>query len=246
MVLFNMQRTIRAVLFIVASLILSNLTIIQPCIVQATIPTPTHPAIYIQLNDLGYIVSYERWLTVYIGPSQTFTPYTDSEEHQIDLYYNVRWKNHQDNTWKSLDQTLEQYFGGKTYYLPHDSGTNNRPADRVTLSFGINGYDTSASYAGVVVPNVEELDFQAEAIIGYYTEDCVLIGNSSGWSNIVVYNMNQQSNTIIPDTVCSSSTLGNSPAQNDYGLKLMAGLFLLAIGVTVAVVLFIFKKTIRP
>jgi len=57
---------------------------------------------------------------------------------------------------------------------------NNRPADRVTLSFGINGYDTVGHYANVFVPNVEELDFQAEAIIGYYTDDCVLIGKSSG------------------------------------------------------------------
>lgn len=39
------------------------------------------------------------------------------------------------------------------------------------------------------VSNVGALDFQAEAIIEHYTTKCVLVDNSSGWSNMVVFDM---------------------------------------------------------
>jgi hypothetical protein len=167
----------------------------------------------------GYTI-YEKSLLVRIGSDQLFMPYNNSEGQTINLYYNLRWKDHQATVWQSLDQVRS-----KEYLFPcsrQESPTS--PVGGVGMSFGFVGSDYFGS-AGLQVPDVAQLDFQAEAFIGYYLMDSegyvldsegapIFVGQSSGWGDIVTYSISERTNTVIPGTSAPSSTLSSSPSPD--------------------------------
>jgi len=170
----------------------------------------------------GYTV-YEKWLQVRMAPMQIFMPYNNSEGQMVNLFFNLRWKDHQDTVWQSLDQVV-----AKEYYLFPSSSQESptSPVGGVFVSFGFIGSDILGSYPEARVPDVDQIDFQVEAFIGYYLMDSeggyvldgegtpIFVGQSSGWCDIVMFDMIERSNTVIPGTSAPSSTLSSSPTPS--------------------------------
>lgn len=81
--------------------------------------------------------------------NQQFTPYTDDEGNEINLYYNVRAKGHFGDEWEEL---YSRYKGSSGNPIPSNS-------EYTVLSL-------SANY-----PEGGQVDFQVEAIAGYYYDE---------------------------------------------------------------------------
>jgi hypothetical protein len=99
--------------------------------------------------------------------NQPFTPYQiDNYKHWINLWYNVSYKGHYENDWK-------------TYFSPHGgSGAfiQKSDSDYTVISF-------------TYLPSEGKIDFRIQAQIGYYTQfftpwvDYKFTGQTSGWTN---------------------------------------------------------------
>jgi hypothetical protein len=198
---------------------------------------------------------YAKWLWVSIVPDQSFMAYNNSEGQLVTLYYNLRWKDNKDTVWQSLDQRPS-----RTLYMDRQS-YSALPAGGVIIDLGVIGDKTPRPG---YVPDVDELDFQAEVIIGYYVLDSeggyvldsegvpVLVGQSSGWSDILTFNMIEQSSTVIPGTSEPSFTLSSSPDPPDgpsdgwvgliWGQATLIILLVVVIMVVVAAALVMFRK----
>jgi hypothetical protein len=119
-----------------------------------------------------------------IIPNQPFTSYKNSNGTTLGLYYIVAWKGHYENDWRT---SLPHYLASDSAYT--------------VLSFGIN-VPEYANYDGEKLGNFpieSQLDFQLEALIGYYTEITVPLfpnddssplttkdifhGENSNWTN---------------------------------------------------------------
>ena len=147
-----------------------------PYDVASTTITKTDPYTGKQTNvtTLGYHVE-NRSIEIVIK-NQQFIPYTDEEEHEINLYYDVRIKGHFEENWKNI---YSKYEGS------HPVQSNS---EYTILSLPANYPD-----GGLV-------DFQVEAITGYYYD--VLAGRpilplnelgyvkTSGWSNTQTLTIN--------------------------------------------------------
>ena len=134
--------------------------------------------------------------------NQPFTPYLDSQNNTIQLYYNIRSKGHFEN------------FTSDT-----DLGSN-----------GLSGVAASSSSTTVVsfdvanwgVPVGGQIDFQIQAFIGYtsynaeqcYTANVVTLGESS-WSNIQTITVGSGSATTstLPPTPTPYPIMTSPPVQ---------------------------------
>jgi len=187
----------------------------------------------------GYTID-EKSLWVRVAPNQIFIPYNNSEGQLIALYYNLRWKDHQDTVWQSLYQVKADtaLFRCASQEFP------NSPVGLAGFGLGFVGSDYFGS-ADAQVPDVAQLDFQAEVLIGYYLMDSesyildsegapmldsagvpimgyaldsegtpIFVGQSSDWSDIVLFDMVEGSNTVLPGTSAPSLTLSSSSSQN--------------------------------
>lgn len=103
--------------------------------------------------------------------NQPFTPYTDADGKEINLYYNVRVKGHFGEDWEEL--------------YPLYKASSNHP---VQSSSEYTVLSLSANY-----PDGAQVDFQVEAILGYYYDAMagrptvplyvLASADSSGWSS---------------------------------------------------------------
>ena len=104
--------------------------------------------------------------------NQPFTPYTDADGKEINLYYNVRVKGHFGEYWEEL----------YSRYKDHPSAIPVQSSSEFTV------LSLSANY-----PDGAQVDFQVEAILGYYYNELAgrpivplyVLGSvdSSGWSS---------------------------------------------------------------
>lgn len=145
---------------------------------QSSIPKPSVPEFTVKLVSYPYDVPPTTTTTVdpYTGKetvttqpgyhvenksieliikNQPVTPHTDAEGHMINLYYNVRVKGHFEDPWRelySIDELMREERGA------HKQGP-------VQSSFEYTVISCSADY-----PDDGEVDFQVQALAGYYTE----------------------------------------------------------------------------
>jgi hypothetical protein len=82
-------------------------------------------------------------------------------------------------------------------------------------------------------PNATQIDFQVEALIGYYTADDVFIGQSSGWSNTQTLNVSDGSTSTNLGTTSPSSS--NLQQTGNFDWEQIA---IILLGVTVIVLAF--------
>jgi len=138
--------------------------------------------------------------------NQPFTPYTDTENNTVNLHYLVRVKGHFDDSWVELGHI-------------HSSGS---VYTQVSYALG-----QGALYPILMnVPVRGKLDFQVEALAGYYTpvyhtlyqvgED--FHGETSRWSNTQTITIVESAPTATPTPSPSQSTPtpneSASPSQN--------------------------------
>jgi disulfide bond formation protein DsbB len=305
--LFNMSYINKffALAIIISMALVTLIMLIPPMSAQAEMPVPSLPTCDVTLQGPwpkyvppvyevnpstgktilikdGYTV-YEKSLWVRMAPMQIFMPYTNSEGQMVNLFFNLRWKDHQDTVWQSLDQvwSKESLFPCSRQESP------TSPVGAVGMSLGFIGSDFFGS-ASVQVPDVDQIDFQVEAFIGYYLMDSesyildsegapildsegvpifgyaldsegapIFVGQSSGWCDIVMFNMIEQSTTVLPGTSAPSLTLSSSSSQNRpsssdpsgaqfdawFGfLIILLAIIVVVIVVVVVVTLLIFRK----
>jgi hypothetical protein len=137
--------------------------------------------------------------------NQPFIRYIDSNGKVIKLYYDVRWKEHDDGSWTSFPST--------TYF------TQTTDSDGTLIIIGFKGNNESSLTDLLDFHPGSQLDFQVEASIGYYTADDVFIGKTSGWSNTqtIAIDANAAKPSENPTTPDQSGNQAN-PGINLYGI----------------------------
>ncbi len=197
-----MSRTTTTAL--IAILIASSITIIQ---LTSAASTPTVPEFTVQYGDHPYDVPTTYTTDIYTGETithqgyrvqnrtidliiknQPFSEYGDGSGNVTCLYYNVRVKGHfgSDSDWK---------------YYPEYKSFPASSGSYTTLSFSINGYTWDNSNT-IYAPAEGKLDFQVQALVGYYFTEWVSMnlpdhplagglanvfhGQKSDWSNIQI------------------------------------------------------------
>jgi hypothetical protein len=156
----------------------------------------------------------EKWVDVQIG-SQPFIRYTNSASQPVSLYYDVRWKGENDTSWLSYPhdspyQYYEAVFG--------DSGDSQPIGCLISIGFsGIKGPVNGNMQ--LLDPEDERIDFQVEALIGYYNSAHVFVGQSSGWSNTQTLTINNgvATNNVSPTPIATtdSSSRGQTPVSGE-------------------------------
>lgn len=198
------------------------------------------------ITNPGYYKD-ERRIEVSIK-NQQFTPYTDKNGNEHKLYYQVQFKGHFGDEWKTF------------YPFTFQSGSN-----RTTLTAPSNDYPPLFADS--------QIDFRVEAIIGqpgfnryvyyeggsqpmFYTDVI-----SSGWSEVLTFTIPEPgvTSTLSPmqttTSPSSSVTTGNRPSQSfdqaqSPDSMFTCPIFLIVVsalftGVVVAVVLAIFRRQIK-
>jgi hypothetical protein len=127
------------------------------------------------MTKAGY-TEVEKWVDVNIG-GQPFVPYKNSAGQHITLTYEVTWKGNHDTSWQTTPQGI--YFG--------DAGDYQSTGCLISLGFkGING--GAEGYMQLLDSTDTQIDFQVQALIGYYNSNDIFVGQSSGWSNTQTVN----------------------------------------------------------
>ena len=84
-----------------------------------------------------------------------FPPYTDDEDHEVNLYYNVRVKGHFEEGWTELYSTSE-------YYIKDHCGSSHKSPVQTSSEYTV--LSLTADY-----PKRGQVDYQVNAHVGYYT-----------------------------------------------------------------------------
>jgi hypothetical protein len=206
-------------LIIAVIIAISSIIIISPANGQIGVTNPSIPAFDVTLQtyssyiqptytvdpSTGKAVMIEeghtevaKWVGVQIG-GQPFIRYNNSDGQLISLFYNVRWKGTHDTTWQSIPQ--DRY-----YRLYEDAGNLvDSQSTGVYISIGFKGIKGPNSHLQLLDPTATQIDFQVEALIGYYTADNVFVGQSSGWSNTQTLNVSDGSIATNSGTTSPSS-----------------------------------------
>jgi len=224
-------------------LISASLTILVACPSDVLAATPSVPEFTVNYVDHSYDVPITHWTTTdpYTGnqithssggehvdnrtvdvtiTNQQFSPYVDSSNNTVQLYYNIRSKGHFEN------------WGSDT-----DLG-----------SHGMTGLQASSSTYTVVSFNIEywnvaqggQIDFEVEAVTGftvYNAQSCgtqyqTTVGNS-GWSNAQTVTIGTPSPATTPTTTIwtpiqptfnpYNPTATPSPPQNPIATPIQPG-----------------------
>jgi len=119
----------------------------------------------------GYVLYY-RTIEITVK-NQPFSPYTDANGNYINVYYNVSFKGHYEDSWAHYpDSTYEDLF-------------NASASDYTIIRMSLGNYPS--------IPDGAQLDFRLEALIGHYNYDRTPSGTeyvtgfsaytTSGWSD---------------------------------------------------------------
>ena len=186
-------------LFITLIIIMSGLTLlmVEPSNAQVGVTTPIIPgfnvtfqnySIYIPptygvdpssgkavMTKAGY-TQLDQWVNVNIG-GQPFVRYNNSAGQLISLYYGVTWKGNHDTSWQTVPQGIH-------FEDAADPGASQAIGRLISIGFkGVNSGGGAEGYMALLDPTVTQIDFQVEAMIGYYNSNDAFVGQSSGWSN---------------------------------------------------------------
>lgn len=206
-------------LSIIVILAVSSLIMINPTQGQVGVTTPSIPSFGVMYEPHTYYVSptygvdpstgkavmthegyYEEYKEVWVSISnQPFKPYNDSRGNFIELFYDVRWKGHDSNTWESIPDNIR--FTQKTDF------------DLTGIVLGFRGYEGSEGYMALLdyVPG-GQIDFQVQASIGYYTADNVFVGKTSGWTDMQTLTIPQDDSDSTPyPSPTSTASLSQNP-----------------------------------
>src|SRR3989304_7882350 len=175
-------------LLVIVVLAVSSLIAVKPASAQVGVTTPSMPEFGVGYETFTTYVppvygvdpstgkavitqegynKVDRWVKVSIS-NQPFTRYKDSNGETIQLFYDVRWKEHQDSSWETLPDDMH-FTQNPDFYL-------------TGIFIGFKGYHTDFRELIEYTPG-SQIDFQVEASIGYYTANNVFIGKTSGWTN---------------------------------------------------------------
>ncbi len=204
-------------LILIAILVFSSLIIIKSAYAQTT-PKPIvpeftlevvrssyeHPAVYSIDPYTGENVTIVQARVDYVTEivitikNQLFASYKDSNGNWIELFYNIQSKGHFSHSWNTISNM-------------YDIG----PLKQSDTGF------TTQSYWANSTPANAQIDFRAQAMIGFYHDvytgqtlngySPVFVGENSAWSSIQTLNITDSS-TIISETEPSSSPA--SPSHN--------------------------------
>jgi hypothetical protein len=196
-----MSRTITIALILILGA--SSLLIAQ--IASAQVSKPIAPEFTVQFGDHSYDVPTTYTTDIYTGETithqgyrvqnrtidliiknQPFSQYGDSSGNVTGLYYNVREKGHfgSDSDWKNYPEYTSFPASSSSY---------------TTISFSVNSYSSDNGNT-IYAPAEGALDFQVQALIGYYYTEWVSMnlpdhplaggmanvfhGQKSDWSSI--------------------------------------------------------------
>lgn len=263
-----MGHIITKLTLLVSILVVSSLILSKPTYAQVGVTTPATPdfgvrydifSTYIPpvygvdpstgkavITQAGYNSLDE---TVYIEiVNQPFIPYKDSDGHDIQLFYNIRWKDPSNNSWIYLNEVK-----GNLKWTQ----TQNSERTISTFSFREN---RNKGLLVLDMPIGSETDFQVEASIGYFTADNVFVGKTSGWTDPQAIMHAPDYSSSNPTSMPSSSatpteTHTATPQQNSTQERVLFGLnwqetAIILLGVTVVVLAFALvlsrKRTVKP
>lgn len=164
---------------------------------EQSIPKPSIPEFTIKYEDKSYDIAPTTTVDPYNGQTITvpgshvkasaieiriqnedFSPFTtDSGNHKVNYYYNIRWKGHFEENWNSA--FLANYGSG---FFPRSTGTETVFSTEGQYTCGFNIPNTANFSPG------DQIDFQVEAMIGYVVdpgpfESEIFQGETSGWSS---------------------------------------------------------------
>jgi hypothetical protein len=168
----------RATLPLITVLVLSSLVMVFAVSAQS-IPTPSVPEFTLRYVDYSYDIPPVYGVDEYTGENvlkhygehvdkrtieikitnQPFTPYTDEENHTINLYYNVQYMGHFGGCWYTL-------YGDNAHYRIQDY---NSQYTIINYTYAINLHD---------MPKRGEMEFRVQASIGY---ESASRNPSTGW-----------------------------------------------------------------
>jgi len=141
----------------------------------------------------GYEV-VNKWVGVRVW-GQPFWEYNNAAGQRVLLYYHVRWQSNLDTAWQSFPSEVKYY---------HDSMDPwDTEGEGCIISIGFKGIEGVGMQ--LIDPNAETIDFQVEALIGYYDSNDNFVGQTSGWSNTQTIT--------IPASDSSSSSSSSSPTS---------------------------------
>jgi hypothetical protein len=187
----------------------SNHCVVQASIAATTIQKPSVPEFTLMLVAHPYDVpsttttkidQYTGEETVITTPgyhienksievvieNQPFTPYTDEEDNEINLYYDVQIKGHFGDDWKSV--------GSISAYPEGPQSNSQLDSEHTIISIETDNY-----------PSEAVLDFRVQALIGYYApygRNAVIFGfeffgQKSTWSDIQTFSFVESA--VIPE-----------------------------------------------
>lgn len=202
-------------LLLALTLTVSSLIMVESTFAQS-IPKPSVPEFTLRYIDYSYDIPAVYGIDQYTGETVMkqygehvdkrtievkirnlpFTPYTDEENHTINLYYNVQVRGHFEGTWKML-------YGDNAHYKIQDYRSQYTI---INYTYAINLRD---------IPQRGKMDFQIQALRGYEYADrnpstgwmdpyyfYHIIGEESGWSSTQTIS--------IPDGAVSNSNSQNA------------------------------------
>lgn len=179
-------------LFLALIIAMSCLTLLmaKPAFAQ-TIPTPSVPEFTVKFVDASYNVAPSSSINPYTGQNvtvegyhvenrtieliiknQPFVSYNSNGEN-VSFYLNVREKGHYEENWTNI-YTVDNYY------------TSASNGDYTTLTYSLD--PNAPPWLDNNLPSGGQLDFQAEALIGYIGRTVgfaswYFTGQESGWSN---------------------------------------------------------------
>lgn len=230
-------------LLLITILAVSSLITIKPALAQVGVTTPSIPAFDVTLQTYPHYIpptygvnpstgkavmtkegytEVEKWVRVEIG-GQPFLRYNNSAGQLISLFYNVRFKGNHDTSWESIPHL--RYEDAGTFVDSSSIG--------LLINIGFKGIKGPAEgWMELLEPNAAQIDFQVEALIGYYDSNDVFVGQSSGWSNTQTLTISDNSST----TTSGTSPSGNSGTpQIDFYGPTVAAVIILTVAVALAI-----------
>ncbi len=163
-----------------------------------------------ELVQAGYHVQ-NRSIEVIIK-NQNFNNFQDQSGNNIRLNYNVRFKGHFGGAWTEISSSLGGIYVTASNSLTQESGgvvsLVSPNAQYTVIDYGLSGNNGSDYYPVKIGGDLDhgQVDFQVEALSGYYTtiqttpaplggrgEQNVFSGESSGWSATKIINLSSDS-----------------------------------------------------
>ena len=216
---------------LILTLLVASTLLLVPLTNAQTIPAPSSPEFTVRYVDYSYDVPPKYGIDQYTGnnvtvqagyhvdnrsieftiKNQQFTPYTDSNGNNIQLYYNFRYKGNYGDDWTyypldSNGRSVFHYGGIFVEVTPTAYVASNSDYSVLELSLNLLG-----SGYGQTPPNGVEVNFEVQALIGYFSYDQYGYFNFSGklsdWSTAQTITIGETSSPSTSPTPSPSPTV---------------------------------------